>query len=134
MKTLLTSLVLLLTLTASSQRLFNHNVELDSNDSWIRLDDDQITDSLYLSQVNGFQLEYLEFDLRGMTVAKVDALMKSCRSVSDVIDKSSKIKFDIAVVGNEDNIGSLSGFYYSISVRNHTYRIIYPRVDKYNPN
>jgi len=132
MKLILTILSLNLLQIGFAQRLFNHSIKLKPHESWVRLTDDQVTDSLYLSQVNGFQLEYLEFDAHGMTVTELDVLMKSCRSVSDVIDKSSKIKFDIAVVGNEEEIIiSLTGFYYSLSLNNDTYRIIYPRTDRY---
>lgn len=115
----------------------DYSVVLGTNEKFVKIEPKAIIDSLNLNQKGPEQFEYFEITLSQKEAKAIDAFMKSCRSISSIIDRYGEPSFDIVMGSNSKYIRPLSGFHYSFGYSgsaqkdNHTLTVIYPRMEQF---
>lgn len=112
------------------------SVKLSPLQSFVKLSQMQLVDSVNMNQKGPEQFEYFEMKLSEQELVGIDKFMENCRDIQSIINKFGSVSIDIIVASNSDIIQPISGFYYAveyIKLPNGTQPnllVIYPRCDK----
>ena len=136
MKKLAAILILLVLSIKAFSQSPDYSIVLDSSESFVKISEKQLIDSVNLNQTGPEQFEYFEIYLTSDEAKSIDSFIKNCKSIQSIIDKYGKVEMDITMGSNSDIIRPLSGFYYTIgtiklfSGDQLALKVIYPRKDK----
>ena len=99
----------------SFSQLPKHSVNLNTPQSFTKIQYSQITDSFNIIQSKpGYQFEYFEIDITQNQIRSIDPFMKDCKSIQSIINKYGDPTFDFIELSSESKIKTLSNFYYSV--------------------
>jgi hypothetical protein len=112
------------------------SVTLKTNQSFVKLNQKQLVDSVNMNQKGPEQFEYFEIKLTEKELVEIDLFMENCRDIQSIINKFGRVEMDITIGSNSDLIQPISGFYYAVGYlklingQQLTLFVLYPRRDK----
>jgi hypothetical protein len=113
MKKLIAILIVLVLATKSFSQTHDHSITLGPTESFIKLNMNQIIDSLNMNQTGPEVFQWLEIRIKPDQISSIDSFMKECKSVQSILNKYGKPRFDVVFESNSNIKRPLSGFYYA---------------------
>lgn len=114
----------------------DYTIKLKTNQSFVKLNQKQLLDSVNMNQKGPEQFEYFEIKLMEKDLVGIELFMKNCRDIQSIINKFGSVQMDVTIGSNSDIIQPISGFYYAVGylklIRGQqlTLFVLYPRRDK----
>ncbi len=114
----------------------DYSIKLKTNQSFVKLNQKQLVDSVNMNQIGPEQFEYFEIKLTEKELVGIELFMENCRDIQSIINKFGRVEMDITIGSNSDLIQPISGFYYAVGylklIRGQqlTLFVLYPRPDK----